>query len=89
MQAQQVLHKLLMNTCPIMHKVRRQSLEVNVLASLTGQCLTVTHLGRAIQSEAKQKHCIKRADRLLSNAHLQSECLAIYSAITFRLIGTQ
>ena len=87
MQAQTVLHKLLMNTCPNIHKVRRQSLEANVLAALTGQCLTVTALGRAMQSEAKQKHCIKRADRLLSNGHLQSECLTIYRAIALRLIG--
>jgi len=87
MQAQTVLHKLLMNTCPNIHKVRRQSLEANVLAALTGQCLTVTALGRAMHSEAKQKHCIKRADRLLSNGHLQSECLTIYRAIALRLIG--
>lgn len=87
MQAKKVLHKLLMNTCPTMHKIRRQSLETNVLAALMGQCLTVTGLGRAIQSEAKPKHCIKRADRLLSNTHLQSEYLSIYSAITAQLIG--
>ena len=89
MQAQPVLHKLLMNTCSTIHKVRRQSLEANVLAALTGQRLTVTALGRAIQSEAKQKHCIKRADRLLSNGHLQSECLPIYRAIALRLIGSR
>lgn len=89
MQAQPVLHKLLMNTCTTMHKVRRLSLAANVLAALTGQSLTVTRLGRAIHSEAKQKHCIKRADRLLSNGHLQSECLVIYRALTERLIGSR
>src|SRR3990167_8114600 len=89
MQAQPVLHKLLMNTCSPMHKVRRQALEANVLAALTGQRLTVTALGRAIQSEAKQKHCIKRADRLLSNGYMQSECLPIYRAIALRLIGSR
>jgi hypothetical protein len=87
MQAQPVLHKFLMNTCPTIHTVRRQSLEANVLAALTGQCLTVTALGRAMPSAVKQKHCIKRADRLLSNGHLQSECLTIYRAIAVRLIG--
>lgn len=35
MQAQTVLHKLLMNTCGLMHKTRRESLAANVLGALT------------------------------------------------------
>jgi len=70
MQAEKVLHKLIQKTCPDMHKVRRDSLQANVLASLTGQRLTVTDIGRAIQSRTSPKHNIKRADRLLSNRHL-------------------
>ncbi|MGH6635862.1 MAG: hypothetical protein ACRED0_06895 [Gammaproteobacteria bacterium] len=72
MQARQVLHKLLQKVCAEMHKLRRTALLVNVMAAaLHGEVLTVTHLGRAIRSEAKEKHCIKRADRLLSNRRLQ------------------
>ena len=78
MQAQKVLHKLIQNTCPDMHKRRRESLEANVLAALTGQRLTVTDLGRAIQSQTSHKHNIKRADRLLSNTHLHNDTLSLY-----------
>jgi len=64
MQAQQVGHKLLRDTGSIMHKVRRMAVEAVVMATLSGTRLTVTDLGRSIDSQAKQKHCIKRADRL-------------------------
>ncbi len=89
MQAKRVLHKLLDRTCPDMHMKRREALRVNVKAALDGQSLTVTHLGRAISSEAKEKHCIKRADRLLSNGHLHAERLRIYSTVSEVLIGTR
>ncbi|MGQ0595337.1 MAG: hypothetical protein ACT4QB_22660 [Gammaproteobacteria bacterium] len=46
-----------------MHKLRRTVLFVSVMAALRGEVLTVTHLARAIRSDAKEKHCIKRADR--------------------------
>jgi len=87
MQAQQVLHKLLNATCSIMHQARRRSLEVNVVAALSGTRLTVTDLGRSINSLAKQKHCIKRADRLLSNTHIQAERETVYAELTRLLIG--
>lgn len=48
MQARQVLHKLLMNTCPTIHTTRRDSLQVNVMAALTGTRLTVTDLARML-----------------------------------------
>ena len=70
MQAEHVVHDLLTTTCRTMHQTRRHSLAVTVLAALSGTRLTVTDLGRSIRSPAKQKHCIKRADRVLSNAHL-------------------
>jgi len=89
MQARQVLHKLLQKVCAEMHKLRRTVLFVNVMAALHGEVLTVTHLGRAIRSEANEKHCIKRADRLLSNRRLQGERVEIYSALTQQLIGTK
>jgi hypothetical protein len=89
MQAKQVLHKLLQKTCSQMHKMRRTALAVNVMAALHGGVLTVTHLGRFITSRAKEKHCIKRADRLLSNRRLQAERLGIYSSLTQLLIGNK
>ena len=70
-----------------MHKMRRTALSVNVMAALHGEVLTVTHLGRSIRSDAKEKHCIKRADRLLSNRRLQRERQDIYASHTQLLIG--
>src|ERR671925_630787 len=67
MQAKQVLHKLLQKVDSQRHKLRRTALAVNVMAALHGEVLTVTQLGRSITSRAKEKHGIKRADRLLSN----------------------
>lgn len=89
MQAGQVLDRLLRKICPDMHKLRRTALFVNVMAALHGAVLTVTHLGRSISSDAKEKHCIKRADRLLSNRRLQRERLEVYSALTRQLIGSK
>jgi len=89
MQARQVLHKLLMNTCPMMHKTRRDSLQVNVMAALTGTRLTVTDLGRSMQSPAGQKHCIKRADRLLSNRHLHRERETLYADLIRLFVGSR
>lgn len=87
MQAEQVLHNVLQHTCPEMHRTRRQALAATVMAALHGQCLTVTSVGRAIRSDAKEKHCIKRADRLLSNPHLHAARVDIYSSIVQWLIG--
>jgi hypothetical protein len=72
-----------------MHKMRRTALFVNGMAALHGEVLTVTHLGRSIKSEAKEKHCIKRADRLLSNRRLQGERAGIYTQLTKQLIGSK
>jgi hypothetical protein len=89
MQAKQVLHKLLQKVCSEMHKARRTALFVNVMAALRGEVLTVTHLGRSITSEAKEKHCIKRADRLLSNRRLHHERRTSYASLTQWFIGNK
>jgi hypothetical protein len=81
MHAQHIIHHLLTHACDWMHAARRKALTVSVLAALTGRRLTVTALGRSIGSVAKEKHCIKRADRLLSNRHLQADRLRRYTAL--------
>jgi hypothetical protein len=70
-----------------MHTKRRESLEANVLSALTSQRLTVTGLGRGIDSNAKEKHCIKRADRLLSNPYLHAERRGLYGAVCAQLLA--
>lgn len=89
MQASQLLQKLLKKTCPDMHATRREALQANVLSVITGQQLSVTQIGRSIESSAQEKHCIKRADRLLSNGHLYQERKGIYHALLEHIIGSQ
>ncbi len=89
MKAQTILKELLKTVTPSMHKVRRQSLHDMILSALSGAALSVTSLGRTLDSNTSEKHQIKRADRLCSNSHLHHEVHAIYSHSVGRLIGTQ
>lgn len=87
MHARQVSHKLLFNALPWIHKKRLTALEECLLATIDGRRLSVTGIGRSIDSLAKEKHCIKRADRLLSNTHLSGERQDIYHAMTNLMLG--
>ena len=89
MQATQVLHKIMKKTCAHLHKTRAEALEAVVMSALFGRRLTVTDLGRSIQSETSHKHNIKRADRLLSNPHLHHESEGIYGALCHQIIGAK
>ena len=89
MKAQTILKELLERVTPGMHKVRRQSLNDMILSTLSGAALSVTSLGRTLDSNTTEKHQIKRADRLCSNAHLQQESQSIYSHLSVSLIEQQ
>lgn len=78
MHAEKVSHKILDNACAWMHAARRKALQVNVLSAIESRRLSVTGLGRGIDSDAREKHCIKRADRLIGNAHLFAEHRDVY-----------
>lgn len=69
-----------------MHEKRFLALSEMVSAALRGTCLTVTGLGRALGGTAKEKHCIKRADRLLSNDKLLPESTEIYFSMARRIL---
>ena len=79
MNATTILNKILPFVSPNMHKTRRNAVAACVQSLAQGNLSTVTNIGRGIQSKAFEKHCIKRADRVLSNAHLQQESLSIYA----------
>lgn len=89
MQARTVLRSLIEQVCVPMHAARREALETVVWSAMSGRCVTVTGLGRGIDSEALEKHNIKRADRLLSNAYLHAEREGVYGALVRRLVGVQ
>jgi hypothetical protein len=56
-------------------------------ALVRGGRLTLTSLGRRLESSALPKHRIKRIDRLLGNGHLHQELPLWYGALTRRLLG--
>lgn len=64
-----------------MHKIRRLALVECVSSVVHGNSLTVTGMGRGLDSKTYEKHCIKRSDRLCSNFHLFREKTAIYDTI--------
>jgi hypothetical protein len=72
------VNKLITDVTPSMHKVRRQSLQASVTSLISGALLSVTSLGRHIQSATSEKYQIKRSMRLCSNHHLHQEVMAIY-----------
>lgn len=76
-----ILKNFLSVVTPNMHKVRRVSLANCVSSLLRGGTASVTGIGRGISSPAFEKHRIKRADRLLSNRHIQQEMGTIYQAL--------
>ena len=88
MHARKVSHKILDNACAWMHKTRRHALTEVVLAAINDRRLSVTGLGRAIESNASEKHCIKRADRLICNQHLYREFYDIYTVFARLVIGS-
>ena len=80
MNAGQILKKIIQQVTPKMHQYRRKALIACVDSLMNGHALTVTQLGRGINGSAKEKHRIKRADRLLSNPHFRQSHLSIYAS---------
>jgi Transposase DDE domain len=86
MRTVKVLHSFLSKTVPGIHATRLSSLMAAVEAALTGAKVTITDLGRHVNSAAFTKHNIKRMDRLVGNPHLFHECHQIYAAVAQHLV---
>jgi len=89
MKVKTILNDLLIDVTPEMHKVRRQSLNASVSSLISGASLSVTSLGRNIESDTSEKHPIKRSMRLCSNHHLHDEVSNIYLNLCLKIIGQQ
>ena len=91
MKATEILHKDIANAYPEIHKTRLNTLFTFVRSGLSDQRVTVTYLGRGLKSlsNTDKKHDIKRADRLIGNAHLHQERLSFYEHMTQSLVGQQ
>lgn len=69
-----------------MHQKRISALCAAVNSLMDGASLTLTSLARNLAGQAKERHRIRKMDRLLGNQHLHLEKKAIYCAINKLLI---
>ncbi|SEA98963.1 hypothetical protein [Alkalimonas amylolytica] len=88
MNVRAILTNIVSFVTPKMHATRQKAVTDCVYSLANGSAATVTSIGRGIDSAAYEKHSIKRADRLLSNANLLREKTLVYGMIT-RVVGTQ
>jgi hypothetical protein len=82
----ELLHKVLSIALPFIHLKRLTVLLQAVDSLLQGKKLSLSHLGRCIQNGAKERHNIRKVDRLLANKHLHKEIKYFYQAINLLLI---
>lgn len=89
MRAIDILQKIIDPTQLHIHKTRLSAVFAAAEALLLGQRLTLSALGRSIQSETAPKHSIKRIDHLLGNEHLFQERILFYKAMANKLLQGQ
>ncbi len=83
MNAHALLADLLDLVTPInFHQHLFNSLTASLQSLLTNSQCTVTAIGRGIDSDAAERHCIKRADRLLRHVTMQQVVTEFYTAMT-------
>lgn len=87
MHATQFLVKHLRAHCQGTHRRRMDAVIAMVGSLLRGQILTVTGLGRSLQSGSAPKHQIKKADRLIGNTQLHCERRGFYQALARLTLG--
>jgi hypothetical protein len=83
-----LLHKWLRDACPSLHRARLSAVVKGVHGLLVGGRLTLTDLGRQLQTAAFVTHTIKWVDRLLGNVQLQHERVALYRAVARWALAT-
>ena len=75
---------------PLLTGIHRRRLAVlleAVAATVSGPRLTLTEIGRRFGGGSHLRHRIKRADRLLGNAHLRRDAKRIYAALARMLLA--
>lgn len=91
MHIRELLHKTFQDKLPQVHQMRLKSLVTACEASLNGNTLCLTNLGRSINNTNTESSNIQKVDRLLGNGHLQAERDSFYQIMVSHLIeeGTQ
>jgi|SRR5580698_5221451 hypothetical protein len=86
MQGQQLLYNLIENAPSFIHKKTINSVTNAVGSLLIGKELSLTGLARSSKGKAKERHAIRRTDRLLGNKKLHSEITTFYSVLISYLL---
>lgn len=89
MHATAVLQKLLHRSIPNVHLKRLATLVAVVGSALQGGRLTLSALGRSLDSRCAVRHRIKRVDRLLGNPHLHEDRLLFYRCLCQLLVAAR
>ena len=82
MSINELLHSHLSEYCPGIHAKRLQAVMDVAIGLQHSQELSISAIGRYLQSDIRVKHRIKRVDRLLGNKHLYSELADIYTGLS-------
>lgn len=82
MPINKLLFSHLVKSCPEIHIKRLQAVMDVSMGLQRSQALSISAMGRYLQSEIGIKHRIKRVDRLLGNKHLYSELADIYAGLS-------
>jgi hypothetical protein len=87
MRKESLLQKYFKDTFSFMHK-RRQAVLFGAVddALMEGARLTLSSLGRNFKGTAKERHQIRKMDRLLGNKHMHQEIPLIYKEINNLII---
>lgn len=86
MQGKELLHKFIRESAKQLHQKAGKSLFLLCKGLLKSKKLTLTAMGRAIESTTTDKHNIKRADRLLSNSTLEENRDDFYKALAKKIV---
>lgn len=87
MHLSELLHKMIEEELPQIHKVRLESLISVCDTAMNNTELYLTGLGRSLTNLNKESSNIQKVDRLLGNGHLQGERESFYKLFIGKLIS--
>lgn len=81
MQTQAIVTRMLQCCVPLMHASRWRVLRDIAVSAVCGRALTLSSLALGTMRATSLRHRVKCVDRLLANAHLESERVDAYRAL--------
>ena len=82
-----LLHVLIEESCGKMHKKLKTCMKMICEALLRSKRLTVSTLGRELESPISDRHNIKRVDRFVSNKNAYAFKMNVYKDLSRRIVG--